>query len=240
MKKSIALFVYLLFLSIGSYAQRPAAPIKTPKANENPKINPVLITDKSKFKIIDTTFVKIKDLQQKNEALSQELNVLKANVNTLTTQLNEIKVDNFTLKALMKGVDNVLGENKKDNMALKSQMADVNNSFGVLKKTAPIAYGSFEPQKDAGTGGYTFKLVSQYGIKGTPVQSYSSVTITLSQNLVGKPVIVTAAGEDHINQYSSSKTATVIYDFTAPNTIRLTLKGEVLAPFSFAVYDSVQ
>ena len=193
MKKSIALFVYLLFLSIGSYAQRPAAPIKTPKANENTKINPVLVTDKSKFKMIDTTFVKIKDLQQKNQALSQELNALKANLN---------------------------------------------NSLLVLKKTAPIAYASFEANGGASDA---YKLASQYGIEGISTQSFRTVYITLNQNIVGEPVIVTAASNNQQPTSTSSLNGnTINYQFIAPNKIRLTIYGGFISHFSFAVYGTAE
>ncbi|MES2810846.1 MAG: hypothetical protein V4670_00110 [Bacteroidota bacterium] len=200
MKKSFALFVYLLFLSIGSYAQRPAAPIKTPKANENTKINPILITDKSKVKVIDTTYVKIKDLQQKNQVLSQELKDLKAYVN---------------------------------------------NSLVVLKKTAPIAYASFEITGNSkeidGNVVSDYKLASQYGIEGISSQSFRTVVITLNQNIVGIPAIVTAAGNNLPNYNSSKESSTLNYQFIAPNKIRLTIYGTGFIPaFSIAVYGTAE
>ena len=216
----ITLFVLVFFICMTSEAQRPA-PIQTNKVtaeNVNLKVDP------SKIKIADTTNIKLNKLvnefkiqKEENEHLKQELAVLKTSLNSLTTKTTEMQKDDAAFKLLMVGV---------------------NTGLGSVKKITPVAYASFEPEKGS-NGGYTFKIASQYGIRGTPVQSYGSVTITLDHSIVGKPVIITSAGEDHVNSNASLKISTILYDFTAPNTIRLSLK-EGIAPFSFVVYGTVE
>lgn len=219
--KFIAFFALAMLVCLASVAQRPDPVKKNLSNSENPniKVTPSTIT------IADTTNIKLNklvndfnSLKAENNTLNQDIAALKTTISSLTSRAADTQKDIVALKLLMQGVD---------------------NSIGGIKKISPVAYASFEPEK-ATTGGYSYKIAAQYGIKGAPVQVYSSVTITLANNILGKPVIVAAAGEDHINTSAISKTAAVIYDFIAPNKIRLTLKGDVIAPFSFVVYESIE
>lgn len=219
--KFSALVGSLLFICLATEAQRPE-PIKPKQGNIE---NGNLKIDPSKIKIADTTNIKL-------NKLVEEFNIMKVENKKLKEDVQELKISMTSLS--MKA-----SEMQKDNGALKILMTGADNKLGSLNKIAPLAYASFEPEKGA-NGGYTYKIASQYGVTGTPVQSYNSVTITLSRNVVGKPVIITAAGEDHINKSDFGKTNTVIYDFTAPNKIRLTQKGDILAPFSVVVYGTVE
>lgn len=195
------------------YAQRPAkstissgtTTTGTPQVNMN------------NLKMADTTYLKIKSLQDENAKQRKEIDEMKATLDALSSKMKDTEKDVFGLKVTASGLNSFVGNIK-----------------------APVAYATFIPKLDPATHGYGYEMENEFGIVGKPVQIYSSVEITLSHSFVNEPVVVTTAGEDHINTKLPSRAASVLYYRTAPNKIRLQLVKEnsetIIAPFSVVIY----
>lgn len=208
---SCPLLAGALLFSTGLFSQA------TPSA----KMTPVTMTASqstsaaamANLRIADTTTMKISKLQEETKKQQQDLTDLKAAVATLTSKYEKDHLELGLVKLQLK-------------------------TIGDLQ--LPTAYAAFNPVKDPATNGYSWKLETQYGITGKPVQSYSTLTMTLSHSFESTPVVITSLGEDHINTNSTEAVGIVTYYFMPPNTLRITIKeakgSSVIAPFSVIVY----
>lgn len=218
MKLNLLLLLMAVFFSTGLFSQ--TQPIKvTPVVVAN---NPVKAIP---LKMADTTSLKIKKLQEDNQKQQLELATLKM----LVVGLNN------TVTALQETVGDLKTKYNQDHVELGIAKLSLKSITG---SQLPAAYASFSPVKGT-LGGYQYKLATQYGVVGEPVQIYGSVTITLSHSFEQTPVIVTALGENQIDTQLGRPLAVVTYEFIAPNKLRLTvdeIKGTMIGPFSVAVF----